>query len=434
MSPTGPLDVQQLYRPCDVNELDFETTNELDAAIGVVGHDRALTALQYGVHVKGEGSNIYAMGPGGLRKHAVVRHILETEAAKRPVGSDWCYVYNFAQPHKPNAIEMPPGQGAQFCRDMEQLIEDLETSLPAAFETDEYQARMEELEREFNARRDGTLEEIAEEAGQHNIRFLRTPSGFAFAPLDKKGEVIDPKEFRKLPDKTQKQIETDVEELQKRLQKAIRQFPVWQKEAREKVKEIDREIARNAVEYLINSIKDKHANLEEALSYLDEAEQDIIEHAQQFRQDTQPAALPFGLSARVDILGRYKVNLIVNHDGETSPAVIYQDLPTYSNLVGRIEYQAQLGTLVTDFTMIKQGDLHRANGGYLVLDARTVPDPTLRLGRPEKGPAFPRNPDRVPGKGLWHDEHDLAGAGTDPTRHQGRTGRGPNAVLPAEPV
>ncbi len=372
MPPTSPLDVQQLYRQCDVKELDFETTSELDTEIGVVGHDRALTALQYGVHVKGEGGNIYAMGPGGLRKHAVVRHILETEAATHPVCSDWCYVYNFAQPHKPNVIEMPSGQGARFCGDMEQLIEDLETSLPTAFETDEYQARMEELEREFNARRDGTLEEIAEEAGQHHIRFLRTPSGFAFAPLDKKGEVIDPKEFRKLPDKAQKQVETDVEELQKRLQKAIRQFPAWQKEAREEIKEIDREIARNAVEFLINTIREKHANLEEVLSYLDEAEQDIIEHAQQFRQDTQPTVLSFGLSARADILGRYKVNVIVNHDGESSPAVIYQDLPTYSNLVGRIEYQAQLGTLVTNFTMIKQGDLHRANGGYLVLDARTI--------------------------------------------------------------
>jgi lon-related putative ATP-dependent protease len=312
------------------------------------------------------------MGPAGLRKHEMVRHILESEVATREVSPDWCYVYNFSQPDKPNVIELPAGRGIEFCHDMEQLVEDIETTVPAAFEAEEYQARIEELQYEFSTRRDTALEEVSTEAGKRGLGFLHTPSGFAFAPLDKKGEVIDPEEFRKLSEEEQKSIETTVEDLQKQLQGVIRQFPVWQKEAREKVKNIDRENARYAVEHLIASIKHRYADLEEVQGYLDDIEQDIIEHTQQFRQEDQPGSVLFGPPAKDEALGRYKVNLVVDHSDEASPAVVYQDLPTYSNLVGRVEYRAQMGTLVTDYTMIKPGDLHRANGGYLVLDANKV--------------------------------------------------------------
>lgn len=370
MPPIKPLDIQSLYTACDASSLG--PAIDTDSGISVVGHARALSALQYGVHVEGHGYNIFAMGPAGLRKHEMVRHILESEVATREVSPDWCYVYNFSQPDKPNVIELPAGRGIEFCHDMEQLVEDIETTVPAAFEAEEYQARIEELQYEFSTRRDTALEEVSTEAGKRGLGFLHTPSGFAFAPLDKKGEVIDPEEFRKLSEEEQKSIETTVEDLQKQLQGVIRQFPVWQKEAREKVKNIDRENARYAVEHLIASIKHRYADLEEVQGYLDDIEQDIIEHTQQFRQEDQPGSVLFGPPAKDEALGRYKVNLVVDHSDEASPAVVYQDLPTYSNLVGRVEYRAQMGTLVTDYTMIKPGDLHRANGGYLVLDANKV--------------------------------------------------------------
>ncbi|MDJ0957644.1 MAG: ATP-binding protein [Arenicellales bacterium] len=370
MAAPDPLDVQSLYTQCDIGELTFDTTAELEDLDEVIGQPRALSALEYGIHVKGDDCNIYALGPAGIRKHAVVKQILEKEAVKRPVSSDWCYVYNFSQPHKPNALELPPSRGSKLCNDMEQLIEDLGTAIPAAFETEEYQSRIEELERDFIARRDKMLEELSEEASQRNIRFLHTPSGFAFAPLDKRGEVINPEEFKRLHDSDKEKIESDVEDLQKKLQKIIRQIPIWQKETREKVKEIDREIARYAVEHLITVIKENHRDLPEVCKYLDEVEQDVVDHVREFRQDGETQALLLGRPTKVEALRRYKVNVVVDHDKEASAAsVIYQDLPTYTNLVGRIEYQAQMGTLITDFTMIKAGDLHRANGGYLILDA-----------------------------------------------------------------
>ncbi len=368
------LPAESLYTPCATDDLDFETTAELDELADVIGQPRALSALRYGIHVKGINCNIYALGPAGIKKHEVVQHILQEEASKRSVSSDWCYVYNFGQPHKPNALELPPGYGARLCNDMEQLIEDLGTAIPSAFETEEYHSRTEELERDFIARRDKMLEELSQEASKRNIRFLHTPSGFAFAPLDKRGEVVNPEEFKRLHDADKKKIESDVEDLQKKLQKIIRLIPIWQKETREKLKQIDREIARYAVGHLIDSIRENHRELPEVCKYLDQVEQDIIDHVREFRQDAEsPQAFLIGQPAKGDALRRYRVNVVVDHSENTdAAAVIYQDLPTYSNLVGRIEYRAQMGTLVTDFTLIKAGDLHQANGGYLVLDADRV--------------------------------------------------------------
>jgi len=372
MPEPKPLKSGALFVRCDASSLAFESTAELDGLDEVVGHARALSALNYGIHVKGDGCNIFALGPAGVRKHDIITRILEREAARHTVSSDWCYVWNFDQPDKPEAIKLPPGRGCKFHKDMEQLIDDLETAIPSAFETEEYQSRVAELERELIARRDKMLQELDEQAKQHHIRFLHTPSGFAFAPLDAGGEVINPDQFSKLSDKQKKKVESDVEDLQKQLQRIIRQFPIWQKETREKVKEIDREIARYSVENLINSVKDNHRDLPDVCQYLEGVERDIVEHVHEFRQDTEPQAIFPARSTRIEALRRYKVNVIVDHDGETSAAVIYQDLPTYSNLTGRIEYQAQMGTLVTDFTLIKGGDLHRANGGYLILDADRI--------------------------------------------------------------
>ena len=234
MAAPKPLNAESLYTECNVECLAFDSTEDLDGLDTVVGHARALSALDYGIQVKGDGCNIYVLGPSGVKKHEIVTRILEQEAAKRPVSADWCYVYNFKQPDKPNAIKLPPGHGAKLYADMEQLIEDLGTAIPSAFETEEYQSRIEELERAFAARRDSVLEELAKEANDRSIRFLHTPTGFAFAPLDGKGEVINPEEFRKLPDANKKQTESDVGKLQIRLQKVIRQFPIWQKETRGK--------------------------------------------------------------------------------------------------------------------------------------------------------------------------------------------------------
>lgn len=372
MTAPPPLEPGELYQACDESRLPFDTTAELDPLTEVLGQPRALAALHFGTGITSDGFNIFALGTSGTGKFHTVRQILEQQAAKREQPPDWCYVHNFQQPHKPRALRLPPGHAVVLCKDMVQLIDDLSAAIPAAFETEEYHSRIEELERQWSERRDTALSELAEEAGRSNVRFLHTPGGFAFAPLDKHGEVIRPDAFERLPDPQKSQIEATVEALQKKLQKIIHQFPVWQKETREKVKQLEREIARYAVGHLIAEVKSRHHAIEAVTAYLDEAENDIVDNVKDFRPDNNPQAELFGAVTQPQGLARYKVNVLVDHSGESAAPVVYQDLPNYANLVGHVEYRAQMGMLLTDLTLIKAGDLHRANGGYLIVDAERV--------------------------------------------------------------
>ncbi len=371
----APLTPAELYRPCDRDELPFTTTSELEALEEVIGQERALSAVHLGTRIEGEGFNIYALGTPGTGKFTMIRSMLRNEAATRPTPADWCYVHNFAEPHKPKALQLPPGRAIALRADMEQLIDDVGSAIPSAFETEEYRSRLEELEQEFAERRDKALTDIAEQAKQHRIQFIHTPTGFAFAPLDRDSEVIRPDAFEKLSQAERTRIQQSVEDLQKQLQRVVRQFPVWQKEVREKVKEIDREIARFAASHLITVLEERYGDLPTVVAYLQTVERDIVENVKEFRADGETPALLAGLtggSSKTAALQRYKVNVLVDHSAKEAAPVIYQDLPTHASLTGRTEHRAHMGTLVTDFTLIKAGDLHRANGGYLILDAVRV--------------------------------------------------------------
>lgn len=371
MTRYSSLTPEQLYKKCDLTDIPFENSEQVIEYESVVGQDRALGAIHFGTRIEGLGYNVFALGPEGTGKHSVVRHILESEAKSKPTPADWCYVYNFETPHKPNALQLPPGRGASFRKDMEQLTEDLSSVIPSAFQTEDYQAQIEKIEQDLSARRDQALNDLADEAKKQSVQLVHTPSGFAFAPLDKKEEVIRPEEYEKLPEAEKERLEKIVAGLQKKFQRLLRQFPTWQKETREKVKETDRNIARIAVEHLIGVIKERNSDLPDVTTYLAAVEEDIVEHVKDFRGEPEAnVLLAGGGQSSGSALQRYRVNLIVDHSAKNSAPIVYQDLPTHSNLMGRAEYQSQMGTLVTDFTLIKAGDLHRANGGYLILDAR----------------------------------------------------------------
>lgn len=374
MIPGKPLAPNELYTECDASAIPFDTSAEVGEPIRIIGQERALDAIEFATQIRGAGYNVFALGPAGTGKHAVVRQALEQAARGKPSPPDWCYVFNFEHPHRPNAVRLPAGRGSTLRDDMAQLTDDLSNVIPAAFETEDYQGQIEKLEQEFSERRDNALRELAEEARKRHVQLIHTPAGFAFAPLDKNDEVVQPDAFDRLSDIEKRKVEETTAELQKQLQRIIRQFPLWQKEAREKVKELDRQIARFAVGHLIGVITDKYSDLPEITKYLQCVEQDIVEHVREFRSDQEAAPLMGGGhgAARVTALQRYQVNLIVDHRDDEWAPVVYQELPSHSNLAGRVEYQSQMGTLVTDFTLIKPGDLHRANGGYLILDVRRL--------------------------------------------------------------
>ncbi|OGA03397.1 MAG: ATP-dependent protease [Betaproteobacteria bacterium RIFCSPLOWO2_02_FULL_62_17] len=372
-APAG-LPAERLCRRCDVSQFAFATTDEIADAGYALGQDRAVDALRFGIGMRREGYNLYAMGPEGVGRHQIVRRLLEERAAAEKVSDDWCYVFNFAAPHRPRALRLPPGTGVEFRRDMQRLVEDLRTGIPAAFESDEYRARRHEIESEFNERQTHAMGAVEESASSQGIALLRTPAGFGFAPRQDDG-VMNPQEFVKLPEQERKRLEAAIAALQEELEQVFHEMPKWRREAHRKLEELNRQVIRTAVNGLIEDVRLKYAALPEVLDHLSAAQEDVLDHAdffQQAKDGEQPTlfGIPLPQSEGGDSpLRRMEVNVLVEHAGQTGAPVVYEDNPTHDNLVGRIEHVAQLGALKTDFTLIQPGALHRANGGYLILDA-----------------------------------------------------------------
>ncbi len=309
-----------------------------------------------------------------------MRQFFEQAASTEPVPSDWCYVNNFEQTHKPKALRLPPGKGGELRQDVEQLVEELRTALSTAFESEEYQTRQQEIQEEFKERQESTLSEVQQKAQAQDLAMLRTPSGIVFAPI-RQGEVMSAKEVQELSEEERQRIQADVEELQEELQKLLRQLPRLQREMREQMKELNREMATFAVSGLIDELREKYADFPEVVDYFNALQQDVIDNVKLFLQQEEGGQGPndgpmrsLMAAAQPDSspLRRYQVNVLVDHNQSEGAPVIYEDNPTYSNLLGRIEHIARMGALTTDFNLLKSGALHRANGGYLILDARKL--------------------------------------------------------------
>ncbi len=367
MNEASKLKAEELANTCSLDIFPFESTDELEDLGEIIGQSRAVQAVHFGIGIRREGFNLYVMGPSGMGKHTMVREFLQQKASGQSSPDDWCYVNNFDHPHKPRALALPHGKGEQLAEDMEKLIDDLASSLPSAFESDDYRSQIQALEEELKNRQEQAFGELAEAATEHHIKLFRTPNGFAFAPL-RDEEVVSPEEFEKLPQDEQRHLEEEVSKLQEQLQEILQHVPQWRRETREKVRELNTKTAQLAVAHPMQELREKYQGHQGVLDYLDEVEEDVINHVPDFIKTEDSEGQP--IDARS--LHRYKVNnLIINGRPDGAP-VIYLDNPTYMNLVGRAEHIAQMGTLVTDFTLLKPGSLHEANGGYLLLDAHKL--------------------------------------------------------------
>jgi len=369
-----PLPAEALRLRCDPAQFEFATTAELADLDAALGQERALGAIEFGVGMRNEGYNLFAMGPEGIGRRTIVRRHLEAQAKTLPPPSDWCYVFNFKAPHKPRAQRLPAGQAPAFRDSMARLVEELRTAVPAAFETDEYRNRRQQIEAELGERQERVLGEFGERAKAQNIALIRTPTGFGFGPMS--GEaVMEPEEYRKLPAAEQKRLEELVTRLQEELERVLHDLPKWRRESMRKLRELNREVTRAAVNSALEEVKAEYRALPEVQDYLAEVQEDMLENAEAFRasKDGEPVTL-FGIPvARADApeatLRRYAVNVLIEHSGAAGAPIVFEDNPSHDALLGRIEHLSQMGALVTDFTLIKAGALHRANGGYLVIDA-----------------------------------------------------------------
>lgn len=377
MAVPEPLPRELLHRGCDPARLGFRTTDELTPLEDSFGQSRAVEAVRFGVSIRHGGYNLFALGPAGTGKYTLVRRYIEQQAATEPVPADWCYVNNFSEPHKPRALCLPPGRGAPLRAQMERLVEDVRAAISTIFRGEDYAARKQAIEEEFKERQERMFSGLQERAGERNIAVIRTPVGFAFAPVAN-GETVEPDAFRRLPVEEQEKVKKAVAELEGELQKLMKQVLQWQREERERLRALNREVTSFAVSALVERLKEAYADLSDVLSYLDAVCTDIVEHGSLFMptdaagDDGNPMqALQHAFSGPPSF-NRYHVNVIVDHSATHSAPVIDEFRPTQPNLVGRIEHVPQFGALMTDFNLIQPGALHAANGGYLILDARKL--------------------------------------------------------------
>lgn len=364
------LDPDALYTPCDPDRLGFETTEELQDIEGLLGQDRAEDALHFGLGIRQHGYNLFVLGPSGMGKHTMVGQYLHQCAGQEPVASDWVYVANFAHPEKPRSIELAAGQGNAFAQDMRQLVEDLRSAIPNAFETEQYHTRLQELHENFQERSRRVFIELAEEAEKHGITVIRSRDEFSFVPV-KDGRPMKSDEYDALSEAEQQRLSAVITSLEEKLRGILRQRSQWQRELREAIKTLNREVGMFAVGHLIEELKEKYKDVEEVNEYLAEVQEDVIDNLNAFREQEEDVLL-WETGKAEQSFRRYQVNVLVDNSEASGAPVVYEDLPIYQNLIGRIEYVSQMGTLVTDYMLIKSGALHRANGGYLVIDARKL--------------------------------------------------------------
>jgi lon-related putative ATP-dependent protease len=369
MSNFPPLDPKLLYRPCDPEQFGFETTADLADLAEIIGQARAMDALRFGVSIRHEGYNLFVLGPPGLGKRSAVRQFLEKKAHETPEPADWCYINNFAQSHRPRTLRLPSGRGEELRQDMEALVNYLRSAIPVLFDSDEYRAKVEAIQEEFQKQQEQMVRELSSEAEKQEIALMRTAEGFAFAPT-RNNEVIAPEEYEKLPKEEKERIDAAIAVFQERLEKILSHMPQWRRERSERIKQFNREIALSAVGHMIDELRSGYARLPQVLSYLNEVQEDMVEHVEDFRKKEEPAGIS-GITAH-PTFHKYVVNALVSNGKKSGAPIVSEENPTYSNLIGRVEHIAHLGALVTNFTLIKPGALHRANGGYLLLEAHKV--------------------------------------------------------------
>ncbi|PSH04663.1 MAG: ATP-dependent protease [Acidobacteria bacterium] len=369
-----PLRPERLYHACDLEQFTFQSTDELESLADIFGQSRVIGAVEFGIGVRRQGYNLFVSGPTGIGKHWTVRHLLQEKAAGEPTPSDWCYVNNFNEPQRPLALCFQPGQGVTFRDDVNRLVQELRSTIPAVFESDEYRARRQAIEIETKTKQGAAFEGLAQEAQAQGVGIARTPSGFVFAPL-RNGEVMPPDKLVSLPEEERKQVEDAMAAVQEKLHAVTDQALQLEKEGREKLKELTRDVTIFAVGHLIESLIEKYQELPEVVLYLASFQQDVIENVGQFISPPESGSVPWMASSPLDgppFLRRYQVNLIVDNSATHGAPLVYEDHPIFQNLIGQTEYVAQLGALSTDFNLIRGGALHRANGGYLMLDAQKV--------------------------------------------------------------
>jgi len=365
------LPLSDLRHETDPAEFPFQTTAELSLTEEVIGQARAVTAIEFGLSIKNHGYNIFVSGVPGTGRNSIAKSIVKRISVGRPVPDDWCYLNNFKEPDRPRAVNLPPGMGREFRGDVEKFIDYMQGEIPKVFESKEYEEQKSRIHEEAEKAKEVLFEEAGKRALENGFQLTIRRTGIVKVPLWK-GKPLPPDELGNLTAEEKRELEENEKKVDAGLRDFLSKARQLDKEAHEKIHELNRRVAHFAMGHQLDDLRDKYCVNPRIPEYLTEVEEDILGNLREFLGQTQEMPMPVEGMDKAGFLERYKVNLIVDNAGTAGGPVVEEVNPTYNNIVGRIERKARFGALYTNFTMIRSGSMLQANGGYLLLNALDV--------------------------------------------------------------
>ncbi|MFW6150151.1 MAG: AAA family ATPase [Chloroflexota bacterium] len=366
------LNAEDVRWTCDPALFDCKSTEDLPSVDRIIGQDRALSALRFGLNIRKSDFNIFVSGPSGTGKTTATKSFVESLAREKPTPPDWCYVNNFQDSYRPTALQLPTGKARELQKAMDKTIEDVRRDLAEAFSSKEYREQRENISKEFNQKKEEVFNQLRQEASGEGLVLQSTPMGLMVLPASDDKPMSD-EQYGELTDEQKQDLRQRQEKLTQRVREQIGQLRQEESGLQSRLQEADHEVARYAIQHHFQSLREKYNGLDRVIEYIGQVEEDIVENYQAFKPDEQSSGGDSGMGAALQGLVRrqffrkYMVNVVVDNSTlQGAPAVLELN-PTYNELFGRIEKEAQFGALSTDFTMIKGGSLHRANGGYLIV-------------------------------------------------------------------
>ncbi len=367
------LPAEKLRWECDPDGFDFNTTDEIPGLEGTVGQVRALKAIDFGLGMQQDGFNLFLAGEPGTGRSTTINNLLSKRAKTEPPPKDWCYLHNFKGPDYPISLSLPSGMGSEFARDMDEFLEGIKINIPKALESKEYETNKLAIMEEYQEKNSDLFSKLEEDAGEKGFALQRTVSGLVMVP-QKEGRSYTQEEYEALSKEERDRLDETGKELSEKLNDVLRQVRENEKNTKEELAKLDRELGVFSVGHHLDPLREKYAEFAKVLTYIEAVQEDILLNLEDFKPQSSTPQIPgLKLPRQEPSFERYKVNLFVDNKGIEGAPIIFEANPTYNNLFGRIEHVMQMGgAATTNFTLIKPGALHRANGGYLIVDAREV--------------------------------------------------------------
>ena len=374
MSKYRELSASELANKCKCEELGFQTTAELEPLDGIIGQERAVSAMEFGLTIKRTGYNIFVAGLTGTGRSSYAKSISKKIAETEKTPDDWCYVYNFKNPDRPKAINLPTGKGHVFVKDMRKLVKMLKLNIPKAFESEEYERQRREILEDFQNQSSDIMEDFNRYVNEQGFMLKRSDQGLLTIPMVN-GKPMEEGEFINLETSKRKDLEEKSYIVQKKLMEYMKKIRDMEKNARDKIEQLEAKIALVTVEQPIHELMEKYSAHKNVINYLASVQKDIIQNIDDFRKIDKEKVEDIELLEKInvkDFTTKYKVNLIIDNRETKGAPVVVEPHPKYYNLLGRIDYESNMGAVTTDFTKIKPGSIHAANGGYLIINMSDI--------------------------------------------------------------